>query len=120
MSGRGGLLSGAAHKLRGTKAHLVAGHAFHPVSKLPLEIVDDEAVVRPTIKIPFLLAGNLGRKGLQFGLAFRARFNVIPLENPVQVLVETIEQKYHELLCIVLIRIGESRRESANSFLLDN
>jgi hypothetical protein len=81
----------------------VTCHAFHAVSELALEIVDDEAVVREAIKVPFLLACDLGRESLQFCFAFWTCFNVVTVKNTVQVLVKAVEQKYHELLRVVLI-----------------
>ena len=92
-------------------------HTFHTVSELALEIINDETVVREPVKIPFLFACYLGGESLQFRLAFRTCFDVVPMKNTVQVFMETIEQKYHELLSIMLICIRKLRSESTDRFL---
>jgi len=45
-----------------TQIYLMARHAFHSIAELSLEIVDDNAVVRHSIEIPFLFASNLRRQ----------------------------------------------------------
>jgi hypothetical protein len=95
-------------------------HALHTVPELALEIINDETVIREPVKVPFLLACHLGGESLQFCLAFRTCFDVVSMEDTVQVFMETVEQKYHELLRIMLIRIGKLRSKSTNRFLSPN
>ena len=83
--------------------HSVTREALHAVPILPLEEVHDEAVVAHPVDLPLLLAGDLRGQLLELGLPFRRRLDVALLQDPVQILVQAIQQEAQELLRVVLL-----------------
>ena len=78
--------------------------ALHAVPILPLDEVDDEAVVAHPVDLPLLLAGDLRGQLLELGLPFRRRLDVALLQDPVQILVQAVQQEAQELLRVMLLR----------------
>ena len=98
---------------RGYSTHSVTREALHAVPILPLEEVDDEAVVAHAVDLPLLLARNLRGHPLELRLALWRAFDLGLLQDPVQVLVQTVKQEAQELLRVVLFRARELRRMAA-------
>ncbi len=81
----------------------MAGKALHSVPILSLEEVDDEAIVAHAVDLPLLFASDLCRQLLELRFPFRRRLDVPLLQNPVQVLVQAVQQEAKELLRVVLL-----------------
>lgn len=87
--------------------YLMTSHTLHPIPELPLEKVDNDAIVPHPIYPPLLLARDLLRQLLELGLSLR-RHLVRRLGNDaVQVLVQCVEEPREEFLRVVLFGPGE-------------
>ena len=81
----------------------MARHALQFISKLTLEKINNETVIAHSPYTPFLLARNLLWQPFKLGFVLRCRYPCRLVEDPVEILVYSIEQKAQELLRVVLI-----------------
>ena len=105
--------AGKTRKKEIRRAHFMTCEALHSVPILSLEEVDDEAVIAHAVDLPLLFARDLCRHLLELGFPFRRRLDVPLLQDPVQVLVQAVQQEAQELLRVVLLRARELRRMAA-------
>lgn len=87
--------------------YLMTSHTLHPIPELPLEKVNNYAIVPHPIYPPLLLARDLLRQFLELGLPLRRHLVRRLRYDAVQVLVQCVEEPREEFLRVVLFGSGE-------------
>jgi hypothetical protein len=95
----------------------MARQARQLVPKLPLEALHDEAIVTHAINLPLAFAHDLRRQRLEIMFAVRRHLDRWWfLDDVVEVLVQTIEEKSEKLLRIMLVRTAKLGRDATDVF----
>ena len=97
--------------------HCMACQTLQSISKLTLEVINNEAVITALPSTPFLLASYLLGKPFQLGFLLRCRWPRRFNHYPIQIFMKAIQKKTEELLRVMLIRSIILRFEITNCFL---
>lgn len=100
--------------------HCMTCQAFQSISKLTLEVIDNEAVIPALPSTPLLLAGYLLGETFQFRFLLRCRRPRGLDHYSIQIFVKSIQKKTEELLRVMLVRAIILSFEITDCFLGNN
>lgn len=82
---------------------MVASQTLHPIPKLSLEIIHNQAIISHPIYFPLLLARDLLRQFFELCFAFGGRFVVRFRNYTIEVFVKAIQEERQKLLRVMLV-----------------
>jgi hypothetical protein len=97
--------------------HRMTCQTLQSISKLTLEVIDNETVITALPSTPFLLAGYLLGETFHFGFLLRCTRPRRLHHYSIQILMKSIQKKTKEFLGVMLVRSIVLRFEITNCFL---